>query len=200
MASSSDFGGCSDRGSQSANNLTDKKKNDHNGGTMLRILPGTLQQRALPLSTKGKLKWGVGKLIAHAPVMPRVIPFAHHGMDRLLPQDDATGRTRLRDGLFASFLPDPLGAKDRLHVRVRFGEEITFDDLVQDHESEHGKLWKYCGKLNAESASAKSKSGDGDECHALWSSSAEERALYSKIVQRIESRLEVITKEVCKNN
>lgn len=200
MASSSDFGGCSDRGSQSANNLTDKKKNDHNGGTMLRILPGTLQQRALPLSTKGKLKWGVGKLIAHAPVMPRVIPFAHHGMDRLLPQDDATGRTRLRDGLFASFLPDPRGAKDRLHVRVRFGEEITFDDLVQDHESEHGKLWKYCGKLNAESASAKSKSGEGDECHALWSSSAEERALYSKIVQRIESRLEVITKEVCKNN
>lgn len=27
--------------------------------------------------SKSKLRWGIGKLIAHAPVRPRVVPFAH---------------------------------------------------------------------------------------------------------------------------
>ena len=44
--------------------------------------------RSIPSS--GKLKWGVGKLIAHAPRRPIVIPFFHSGKDcsqvnRLLP-------------------------------------------------------------------------------------------------------------------
>lgn len=204
MASPSDFNGGSD-------NEQDHKRTD---GITLRVLPGTSQQRALPSSAKGKLKWGIGKLIAHAPVVPCVIPFAHHGMERLLPTNDATGRTGLRENLLASFLPAALGgdAADRLHVRVRFGETIAFDDLMDDHEARHGKLWKYCGKLNAEeqyrakegrgASGGESGSGSGSRssCQERWTSSAEELVLYSKIVRRIESRLEVLTREVCQSD
>ena len=62
---------------------------------------------------KSKLKWGVGKLIAHAPVRPRVIPFAHHGMDILLPKDPVTGKTRLKKKIIGG---------EPLQVHVRFGE------------------------------------------------------------------------------
>lgn len=33
----------------------------------------------------GRLKWGVGKMIAHAPVIPVVIPLFHTGMAELIP-------------------------------------------------------------------------------------------------------------------
>ena len=38
----------------------------------------------------GQLKWGIGKLIAHSPVIPIVIPFYHYGMETILPQDPET--------------------------------------------------------------------------------------------------------------
>lgn len=62
---------------------------------------------------KSKLKWGIGKLIAHSKIRPRVIPFAHVGMENLLPKDPVTGKTRLKKRLFGG---EPL----KLHVR--FGE------------------------------------------------------------------------------
>ena len=37
------------------------------------------------LEKKTRLKWGVGKLIAHSPMTPRVIPFHHTGMEEVLP-------------------------------------------------------------------------------------------------------------------
>ncbi|KAL3805745.1 hypothetical protein ACHAW5_003825 [Stephanodiscus triporus] len=119
-ASLSDFG----RGNGSGPNDDDDNNNDDDDDGAMRIIPATARQRALPLSPVGKLKWGVSKLIAHAPIMLVVIPFAHHGMERLLPQDE-----------------------DRLHVTVRFGKEISFDDLILEHKSRHGKLWKYSGKV-----------------------------------------------------
>ena len=168
-----------------------KMSGDENGA--IHIIPATRQQRSLPPSSKGKLKWGVGKLIAHAPVTPKVIPFAHAGMETLFPQHETTGKTRLRDGFLRSLLPGvPLGEgrgdDDTLRVRIRFGEEIAFDDLIRDHERKHGKVWKYHGR-----------EGEGQKNKDAWNSiDAAERALYSKIAQRIESRLDVITKEVCR--
>jgi len=190
VGSSSDFGS------------RDDKTDDDNENTM-RIIPATAQQKALSLSPNGKLKWGVGKLIAHAPVTPKVIPFAHHGMERLLPQDENDGRTRLRDNLLGSLLPAALGgdASDKIHVRVRFGEEIAFDDLILEHESRYGRLWKYCGKVNPEEQYNKhGEKCDDENVLEVWDSNDEERVLYGKIVRRIESRLEVITREVCKED
>ncbi|KAL7555102.1 hypothetical protein ACHAWF_018728 [Thalassiosira exigua] len=184
MGSSSDFG--------------DGSNDDHGEeGSTLKVIPATLQQKSLPPSSVGKLKWGVGKLIAHAPVTPKVIPFAHHGMERLFPQDENNGKTKFRDNLLASMLPAALGgdANDKLHLRVRFGEEISFDDLIREHESKHGRLWKYCGKLTAEEQYDRGE--HAESFHERWDSSSEERALYSKIVRRIEGRLDVITREVC---
>eukprot|EP00581_Thalassiosira_minuscula_P001123 CAMPEP_0183735406 /NCGR_PEP_ID=MMETSP0737-20130205/46563_1 /TAXON_ID=385413 /ORGANISM="Thalassiosira miniscula, Strain CCMP1093" /LENGTH=418 /DNA_ID=CAMNT_0025969139 /DNA_START=183 /DNA_END=1439 /DNA_ORIENTATION=- len=191
--SSSDFG----------NGTNNDSSNNHHENNRIKITHATLQQKALPPSPKGKLKWGVGKLIAHAPVTPKVIPFAHHGMERLFPQDETTGKTKLRDNLLSSLLRSAIGGggvdsanDDKLHIRVRFGKEITFDDLIQEHELKYGKLWKYCGKINAEEQYDKGQSSESN-FHESWDSSREERVLYGKIVRRIETHLDVITKEVC---
>ena len=97
---------------------------------------------------KGKLKWGIGKMIAHAPRPPGklqnlckkahiklltkasissllvVIPFCHTGMESIMPQDPATRRT---------LSPVPVPLHD---VRVQFGEEIDFADLIEEHEQQ----------------------------------------------------------------
>ena len=48
---------------------------------------GSLGGRAVGLGREelGRLKWGVGKMIAHAPVTPVVIPLFHTGMAELIP-------------------------------------------------------------------------------------------------------------------
>ena len=75
--------------------------------------------------TKSKLKWGVGKLIAHAPIRPRVIPFAHVGMETILPKNRTTGKTRLKIKLFDN---------EPLKVHVQFGEGVIFlDDFHYCH-------------------------------------------------------------------
>lgn len=204
--SSSDFGKTTNNGGD------DAKKN-----TTTEIIYATTQQKVLPPSPIGKLKWGVGKLIAHAPITPKVIPFAHKGMERLLPQDETTGKTKLRENILRSFLPSILrngggggendASDDKLHVKVRFGKEIPFDDLLEEHEKQYGKLWKYCGKSNAEEEyrnrmnQPQQHNSKNDEQTQLeeWNSSSEaERVLYSKIVRRIEYHLDDITKKVCK--
>ena len=183
------------------------------GDATSRIIPATRRQRALPLSPSGKLKWGVGKLIAHAPVTPVVIPFAHRGMERLLPQDEDTGRTVFRRDSLPGLLPTVLGGDDgdRLRVVVRFGEEIEFDDLIREHETRHGKLWKYSGEVDDDDDDDDDRGEEEGRRHdgegrrrdgrrrqpGSWMSSAEERVLYSKIVRRIEGRLDAITREIC---
>ena len=42
------------------------------------------------LYIEGKLKWGVGKLIAHCPTTPIVIPFYHFGTENTYPQHKDT--------------------------------------------------------------------------------------------------------------
>jgi len=180
IGASSDFG--------KLNNTSDSEDDDR-----IRIIPATTQQRALPVNpSKGKLKWGTGKLIAHAPIIPKVIPFAHVGMEKLLPQAEITGKTRLRDNLLRSMLPTILGGEeeDKLRVKVQFGQEIMFDDLIQEHEQKYGKLWKYHSPDN---------NNEEESTTSRWDSSYEERILYNKIVQRIEDRLDVLTKQVCQD-
>jgi monolysocardiolipin acyltransferase len=196
-----------DDATNSSNNNKNNNNNNNNSNNKSVIIPATKQHKSLPLSPSGKLKWGVGKLIAHAPITPRVIPFAHCGMERLLPQDEISGKTYLRTDFVKSLLPSFLlgrndngssssgggGDGEGLRIRIQFGHEINFDDLIQEHESKHGKLWKYRGKEPTVSSSTANNMHGPEN----WISSKEERILYSKIVKRIEMHLEVLTEEVC---
>jgi monolysocardiolipin acyltransferase len=194
---SSDFGSARKRRRRDGSSSSGKGENDDDDAMV--IIPATTKQKALPPSSKGKLKWGVGKLIAHAPITPKVIPFAHVGMEKLLPQDDITGKTKLRHNLLQSMLTSIFFGGDddatSLRVKVQFGSEITFDDLLSQHEATYGKLWKYSGKVDAEEERERGQSHGA--FHKYWNSSLEERVLYGKIVRRIEERLEVVTREVC---
>ena len=198
--SASDFADDQQQQQQQQDNTSDNTANNNSSNKSV-IIPATTQQRSLPPSTVGKLKWGVGKLIAHAPITPRVIPFAHCGMEKLLPQDEVSGKTYLRTDFVKSLLPsfllgdnndDGTGDGEGLRIRIQFGHEINFADLIQEHEGKYGKLWKYRGKEpTAASTTATIQAQEN------WVSSIEERILYSKIVKRIERHLEVLTKEVC---
>ena len=171
------------------------RSSNHDSGSI--VIPATKNHKVLPPSYKGKLKWGVGKLIAHAPITPKVIPFAHIGMERLLPQDEISGKTKVKKNFLKSLLPSFLGgdANDKLSIQIKFGEEITFDDLISQHEAKYGRLWKYSGKIDAEEQSEKGRSGGG--FHDKWDSSKAEKELYSNIAKRIEYRLELVTHDVC---
>ena len=121
----------------------------------------------------GRFKWGVGKLIAHSPQRPRVIPFFHHGMETVLPQDPLTK-------VLLTKYPIP-GQK----VHVIFGKEIVFDDLIAEHEALYGPLWTY-------SPSSHTQGGD---FHAQWDSKPSDRHIYHKITMRIEDSLRQLNEE-----
>jgi hypothetical protein len=67
---------------------------------------------------------------------------------------------------------------------VRFGQELHFDDLIEEHEAKHGKLWTYDAQPNNRTF------------HRKWDSSAAEYQLYSKIADRIEQHLELLSTNV----
>eukprot|EP00986_Skeletonema_menzelii_P004897 scaffold1709_cov151-Skeletonema_menzelii.AAC.20 len=201
LGSASDFADDQTKNVATNNNNSNNNNSGSNNNKSPVIIPATTTHKSLPPSPIGKLKWGVGKLIAHAPITPRVIPFAHCGMERLLPQDSVSGKTYLRRDFVLSLLPSFLlgntttdrGDSDNgkgLRIQIQFGHEINFDDLIQEHEAKYGKLWKYRGK----EPTAESNTNAPEN----WVSSKEERVLYSKIVKRIEMHLEVLTKEVCR--
>lgn len=124
----------------------------------------------------GKLKWGVGKLIAHSPVPIRMIPFHHIGMEGIVPQK-GTGETLHKY---------PLGGNA---VKLRVGDRIYFDDIIEEYENKHGKLYKY-GMLNA--------IADKEEWKILGREK-HELQLYSAIARRIEVALEKLEVE-CKGD
>ena len=99
----------------------------------------------------GRLKWGVGKLIAHSPCPPVVIPFFHWGMETILPQHPQT------KALLTKGVPVP-----GHNVTVRFGSELHFDDLIQAHEQRFGPLWKYNASVDNDR--------DADNFHDHWDS------------------------------
>lgn len=117
----------------------------------------------------GALKWGVAKLIAHAPVRPVVIPFIHIGMDGVMPMD--------QDRKLLTKFPQ-LGQS----VQVKFGPELSFDDLITEHEQQFGPLWRYSSETNLTSGNeALSQNG--------WNSASSDFTLYKKITDRVELAL-----------
>jgi len=150
-----------------------------------------MESEARHLQTS-KLKWGIGKLVAHAPTRPRVVPFAHAGMENLLPQDPMTRKTHVKKNIIGG---------DPLKVYIQFGQELYFDDLIQEHESKHGKLWVYEHEHDRDRERERehgkeegiSKDGMGGK-HFI--SSKLEKELYRKIALRIQNHLESLTKNV----
>lgn len=67
-------------------------------------------------------------------------------------------------------------------VRVLFGPEIKFDDLISEHERQYGPLWRYPGPMTADE-----KIG---QFHEYWDSKPHERVLYHKIALRVQLALE----------
>ena len=149
--------------------------------------------RVQGVEAKGKLKWGVGKMIAHSAVTPVVIPFCHVGMEDVMPQDPVTRKT---------LTPVPLPG--RHSVTVLFGEEISFQDLLEEHEEKYGKLRK-CQARSGSSVckdTVTEKGGEGGGCGGgesegeewlrHWKSSDAERDLYHCITRRIEQKMECL--------
>ena len=86
-------------------------------------------------------------------------------MENLLPQDPVTGKTGLKKNLFDG---------KKLSVKVNFGKEILFDDLIEEHEKKYGNLWVLDSKGRCSNAKG-------------YVSSKEEKDLYRKIALRIEN-------------
>ncbi|CAM9389378.1 unnamed protein product [Ectocarpus fasciculatus] len=117
----------------------------------------------------GCLKWGVAKLIAHAPVKPIMVPYFHTGMDGVMPMD--------HDRKLLTNFPQL-----NQSISVVFGEELKFDDLIEEHERNYGPLWKYSTASNVKF------SGSGAE-KGRWISEPSDFLLYNKITDRIELAL-----------
>ena len=140
---------------------------------------------------RGKLKWGVGKLIAHSPVSPVIIPFHHMGMEHVMPQNPLTRKT-------ITLVPN-INAK----VFIKFGGKIYVDDLIQEHERKHGPLRKFSPSFSADKLSKLIKDGGlrqspynssrdiyMAQVEEDWKSSPAEEILYNKITARIEEALQ----------
>ncbi|CAM9633722.1 unnamed protein product [Ascophyllum nodosum] len=139
----------------------------------------------------GRLKWGVGKMIAHAPVRPLVIPVFHTGMANVMPLNPLTRK-------ILHTLP-----RHGNTVTARAGPAISFEDLIEEHERRHGPLRKMVAAVGeesgrgreAEAGRVKTTAGaqtalSGDvEGDVVWRSTPEERQLYSKIARRVEDAL-----------
>ncbi len=123
----------------------------------------------------GKLKWGVGKLIAHAPTRPIVVAIFFSGTEHMTPIDPITKK-------ILSYFPN-LGHS----VRISVSEKICFDDLIEEHEKEYGPLWKYRSSVTTSSC---------DNSEDPWISTKTDRILYSKITRRIQSVLERLNRQV----
>ena len=87
-------------------------------------------------------------------------------------------------------------------IRVRFGEEVTFDDLIEEHENKYGKLWKYSSNRvimnNGNTCDTKIiRYSNGVEEHEddRWISGDKEKILYNKITLRVERKLSELHKQ-----
>jgi len=107
-------------------------------------------------------------------VKPIVIPFYHIGMEGVMPQDPVT-----RD-VIAKY--PGVGQK----IKVIFGHEVSFDDLIAEHEAKHGPLRKI---------QATPTPDEIENYHKYWDSTPEEMLLYSAITRRLEDALEELGRE-----
>lgn len=130
------------------------------------------------LTDKGRLKWGIGKLIAHSPVPPIIIPFHHKGMAGVMPQHNVFVQGPHGDWQYNNKVISPIPSTGAVAV-VRFGDAICVDDLVKEHEDVHGPLYKVA-----------SGPGRADEAIPVgWESTSQELLLYQAITLRIQDAL-----------
>jgi hypothetical protein len=99
-------------------------------------------------------------------------------MEELMPQDEVTRKTLT-----------PVPIPGRHHVTVRFGDEIYFDDLIDDHEKRHGPIRRIPYQVSEHDV-------DDDDFHAYWDSSPAECELFAKMALRIENRLDILRKQM----
>lgn len=71
----------------------------------------------------GRLKWGVGKLIARSAVRPVVVPIYHYNMEKIMPQN--------ANNQLISMVPTTGNV-----ISARVGAPLSFDDLFAAFESE----------------------------------------------------------------
>jgi hypothetical protein len=124
----------------------------------------------------GRLKWGAAKMIVHSPSYdhhsggedcppgPVVIPFYVTGMDTVTPLNE---HKRL-------IQPIPVPGHT---VKVRFGPELRFDDLIAEHESREGKkLRRYhcCADPFCQEKIKKSRDDEALALNVLFSSALSE--------------------------
>jgi monolysocardiolipin acyltransferase len=122
----------------------------------------------------GKLKWGIGKLIAHAKQPPIVIPFHISGTEHIVPQNNDTKAVLTK-------FPIP-----GHNVHVVFGESICFDDIIAQHESEFGPIRKFDnGELGEDD-------NNSNNCRTMWGSEEHEYRLYHRITARVEESMEAL--------
>ncbi|KAJ1491518.1 hypothetical protein T484DRAFT_1933304 [Baffinella frigidus] len=131
------------------------------------------------IEEKGRLKWGIGKLVAHSPRVPVIIPIHHKGMHLVYPNrnewvPDGKGGTR-----FDNAIKHPLPRSGQ-KVSVLVGQPVEVEDLLIAHESLHGPLWKV---------------SSGAASQSRWRSAPEERALYSAIARRVQEALLKLERE-----
>lgn len=164
----------------------------------------------------GKLKWGIGKLIAHNPSYrivernlvspnsprseitqiyksPVVIPFYFVGTEDITPFVEPSVR------VLRSVFPQ-LGGHS---VALKFGPPIYFDDLIDDFLAEQGldrrslRVYHCCGNPMVHSEKL---AGNDDPSTLMtnmetWKSTARERHLYHRITLRAEEALQRLCDE-----
>ena len=128
---------------------------------------------------KGLLKWGVGKVIAHAVPTPVVVPFYHEGMQNVMPQDATTNKCK-------SVIP---GTGNEVFVRI--GEPICFDDILVKHRVARARA----------RAALETGGRDGAPPTQLrqldsFQSTDADKACYHEITSRIERHLVRLEKAV----
>lgn len=148
------------------------------GCYQLHTLGGRFYFKPHEVREKGRLKWGVGKLIAHSPQKPIVIPWHHTGMESVLRQDRITNDV-------IDMLP-----RTGNYVTVRFGPEIDFSDLIEEYEAKVGHPIRKLSRRKQEDPS--------ENFHDFFDSSALEYELYHKITSRLEEGLMALEKQAKK--
>ena len=106
----------------------------------------------------GDFKFGVGKLVAHCPTSPIVVPFYHRGMDGVIPEKVLKDKKTKKASTPASMVPQRGN-----NIRLYIGEPLDFTEKVQKFKQAH------------------------PDALASWRSTMESIALYEDITNDIRS-------------
>lgn len=147
------------------------------GGVWQEVFLGGRKSPVSSMLPCNRLKWGIGRVIAHSPQTPIVIPFFHQGMEEVTPIDTKTRKTR------------HINIVGGHRVFVIFGPPVDFSDLIEAHEKEFGPLVKIQASTRTQQQALLLSSTLRQD------PSPAEFELYRKITLRVESSLLVLNDE-----